>query len=511
LGRTGGRGNGGYRSGNTLSGGESQRIRLAAQLGSNLRGVLYVLDEPTIGLHPRDNAALLKTLLKLRDHGNSLIVVEHDEDTIAAADHLIDLGPGAGSLGGEVVYQGAPPRVPGDQLAVISGRISKAKRASKPLITDHPALITQSPTLRALTHPLIHPTRGCRRDIKKNHPALHLTGCGANNLRNLDASIPLGRLTVLTGISGSGKSTLMHECVSSAAASDRRRKPGKDAPYRSATGFEKIKACYEVDQSPIGKTSRSCPATYVKVFDHIRALFAQMPEARMRGFDASRFSFNTEGGRCPDCKGNGRVKLEMDFLPSTWVHCESCNGDRYNPATLEVTFRDKHIGEVLAMTIDEAAAFFESQPRIAQPLRLMADTGLGYLQLGQPSPTLSGGEAQRIKLVSELIKGRSLKSQINNLQSSTGNLYLIEEPTVGLHHEDIRRLIDILHRLVDEGHTVVVIEHHMAIAAEADWILDLGPEAGEGGGEIVAQGPPEKIITSKKSRTAPFLKVALGK
>ena len=491
------------RSGNTLSGGESQRIRLAAQLGSNLRGVLYVLDEPTIGLHPRDNAALLHTLLKLRDHGNSLVVVEHDEDTIAAADHLIDLGPAAGRLGGEVVYQGVPPKVISDQLAVISGRKSKPKRASKSLITDHSALITHSPTLRALTHPLSHPTRGSRREVRKNHPHLTLTGCRANNLKNLDVKIPLGRLTVLTGISGSGKSTLMHQCV--AAVFNRQ---AKQKPFTKIAGDKSIKSCYEVDQSPIGKTSRSCPATYVKVFDHIRALFAQMPEARMRGFDASRFSFNTEGGRCPECKGNGRVKLEMDFLPSTWVHCEACNGQRYNPATLEVFFREKNIGEVLAMTIDEAAVFFESQPRIAAPLKLMADTGLGYLQLGQPSPTLSGGEAQRIKLVSELIKGRSLKSQISNLKSQ--NLYLIEEPTVGLHHEDIRRLIDILHRLVDEGHTVVVIEHHMAIAAEADWILDLGPEAGDAGGTIVAQGPPEKIITSKKSRTAPFLKAALS-
>ena len=491
------------RSGNTLSGGESQRIRLAAQLGSNLRGVLYVLDEPTIGLHPRDNAALLKTLIKLRDQGNSLIVVEHDEDTIAAADHLIDLGPAAGRLGGEVVYQGPPPGVGSDQLAVISGRKSKAKRASKSRITAHCSLGT-SPTLRALTHPLTHPTRGSRRPVPKSHPFLTLTGCAANNLKNITAAIPLGRLTVLTGISGSGKSTLMHQCV--AAVFNRQ---AKQKPFKSSSGFQSLKACHEVDQSPIGKTSRSCPATYVKVFDHIRALFAQMPEARMRGFDASRFSFNTEGGRCPDCKGNGRVKLEMDFLPSTWVHCESCNGNRYNPATLEIFFRGKNIGEVLAMTIDEAAAFFESQPRIAAPLRLMADTGLGYLQLGQPSPTLSGGEAQRVKLVSELIKGRGAKAQISNFKSQISNLYLIEEPTVGLHHEDIRRLIDILHRLVDEGHTVVVIEHHMAVAAEADWILDLGPEAGDAGGEIVAEGPPEKIITNKKSRTAPFLKAAL--
>jgi excinuclease ABC subunit A len=392
---------------------------------------------------------------------------------------------------------------------VISGRKEpKKKREASSLLTAHCSLDT-SPTLRALLNPLIHPTRGSRREIKKSHPFLHLTGCRANNLKNLDVSIPLGRLTVLTGISGSGKSTLMHQCVAVAAVRDRRKNPRKDLPFKTAAGFDKIKACYEVDQSPIGKTSRSCPATYVKVFDHIRALFAQMPEARMRGFDASRFSFNTEGGRCPDCKGNGRVKLEMDFLPSTWVHCETCNGVRYNPATLEVTFRDKHIGEVLAMTIDEAAAFFESQPRIAAPLQLMADTGLGYLQLGQPSPTLSGGEAQRIKLVSELIKGRGAKARISNFEFQISNLYLIEEPTVGLHHEDIRRLIDILHRLVDEGHTVVVIEHHMAIAAEADWILDLGPEAGEGGGEIVAQGPPEKIIASKQSRTAPFLRAAL--
>jgi excinuclease ABC subunit A len=476
------------RSGNTLSGGESQRIRLAAQLGSNLRGVLYVLDEPTIGLHPRDNAALLKTLIALRDQGNSLIIVEHDEDTIAAADHLIDLGPGAGRFGGEIVYEGKPPRL----------------QNQKSSIKNHQSSIL-SPTYRALSNPIIHPTRGSRRTIGKTHPFLKITGCHANNLKDIEAAIPLGRLTVLTGISGSGKSTLMHQCVAAIFG----RRPGAKLPFKKSTGEKSIKACYEVDQSPIGKTSRSCPATYVKVFDHIRALFAQLPEARMRGFDASRFSFNTEGGRCPDCKGNGRIKLEMDFLPSTWVHCEECNGQRYNPATLEVNFREKNIGQVLAMTIDEASAFFESQPRIAHPLKLMADTGLGYLQLGQASPTLSGGEAQRIKLVSELIKGRGAKAQMTNRQFQISNLYLIEEPTVGLHLEDVKRLIDILHRLVDEGHTVVVIEHHMAVAAEADWILDIGPEAGEDGGEIVAQGTPEKVAVSKTSRTAPFLATAL--
>ena len=469
------------RSGNTLSGGESQRIRLAAQLGSNLRGVLYVLDEPTIGLHPRDNAALLKTLTALRNQGNSLIIVEHDEDTIAAADHLIDLGPGAGRLGGEIVYEGKPPQVPSEKCQVSSGRGKKPDSASS-LLTSHSALAT-SPTYRALAHPLVHPTRGERRKVGKTHPLLKVKGCDANNLKNIDVAIPLGRLTVLTGISGSGKSTILHQALAPAAKVGGKQKVTGVRRYKSTSGGKNLKSVYEVDQSPIGKTSRSCPATYVKVFDHIRALFAQLPEARMRGFDASRFSFNTEGGRCPDCKGNGRVKLEMDFLPSTWVHCEECNGMRYNPATFEVNFREKNIGQVLAMTIAEASTFFESQPRIAHPLKLMADTGLGYLQLGQASPTLSGGEAQRIKLVSELIKGRGMKATLNNAQLKARNLYLIEEPTVGLHLEDVKRLIDILHRLADEGHTVVVIEHHMAVAAEADWILDIGPEAGENGGE----------------------------
>ena len=473
------------RSGNTLSGGESQRIRLAAQLGSNLRGVLYVLDEPTIGLHPRDNAALLRTLIALRDQGNSLIIVEHDEDTIAAADHLIDLGPGAGRLGGEIVYQGKPPKL----------SKSKSKDSKSKIL---------SPTYRALTAVIHHPIRGSRRPVLKNALSLTISGCHANNLKHIDVAIPLGRLTVLTGISGSGKSSLMHACV--AAVFNRQAKKN---PYAKVVGEKHIKACFEVDQSPIGKTSRSCPATYVKVFDHIRALFAQLPEARARGFDASRFSFNTESGRCSECKGNGRVKIEMDFLPSTWIHCDACNGDRYNPATLEVTFRQKNIGQVLAMTIDEASTFFESQPRIAHPLKLMVDTGLGYLQLGQPSPTLSGGEAQRIKLVSELTKGRGTRAALNNAALKQRNLYLIEEPTVGLHLEDVQRLIDVLHRLVDEGHTVVVIEHHMAVAAEADWILDIGPEAGEGGGKIIAQGTPEKIARSKTSRTGPFLKIAL--
>ena len=498
------------RSAKTLSGGESQRIRLAAQLGSNLRGVLYILDEPTIGLHPRDNAALLDTLVSLRDKGNSLLVVEHDEDTIARADHLIDLGPGAGRLGGEVVYQGKPPGGARGQGPGAREEKKAGKKASS-LKTENWEL-ANSPTWRALTDLMAHPSRGERRAIPGDHPHLVVTGCRANNLKDVELRVPLARLTVLTGISGSGKSTLMHACLAVAAVSSRQASPKSkksNRPFDKATGFERIANVYEVDQSPIGKTSRSCPATYVKVFDDIRALYAQLPESRLRGFDASRFSFNTEGGRCAECGGNGRVKLEMEFLPSTWVHCESCNGARYNPATLEVEFRDKTIGDVLAMTIDEAAVFFESQPRIARPLKLMADTGLGYLQLGQPSPTLSGGEAQRIKLVSEIARGRSMKQQLREVGDRPRNLYLIEEPTVGLHLEDVKRLIDVLHRLVDEGHTVVVIEHHMAVAAEADHVIDLGPEAGENGGTIVAQGTPEQVAKSKQSRTAPFLAICL--
>jgi excinuclease ABC subunit A len=493
------------RSANTLSGGEGQRIRLAAQLGSNLRGVLYVLDEPTIGLHPRDNAQLLDTLAALRDRGNSLVVVEHDEDTLCRADHLIDLGPGAGRLGGEVVYQGPPPKVPSKKEKVKSARTARCEddRAASSAQTS----LSSSVTYQALLNPIAHPMRGARRSVSKSHPRLKLTGCRAHNLKHIDAAVPVGRLTVLTGISGSGKSTLMHRCLAEAARA--KRKP-RDAPFQSAAGFKAVKSVYEVDQSPIGKTSRSCPATYVKIFDDIRKLFAQLPEARMRGYDASRFSFNTGDGRCPECEGNGRIKLQMDFLPTTWVPCETCREQRYNPATLEIRFRGKSIGDVLHLSIAEAAEFFASQRRIAEPLKLLADTGLGYLQLGQSSPTVSGGEAQRIKLVSQLIRGRSAKARLAHPAGAASNLYLIEEPTVGLHLDDVKKLIDVLHRLVDEGHTVVVIEHHMAVAAEADWILDLGPEGGDAGGRIVGQGPPEHIAKLKSSATAPFLRAELG-
>ena len=458
------------RSATTLSGGESQRIRLAAQLGSNLQGVLYILDEPTIGLHPRDNTALLGTLHALREKGNSLILVEHDEDTIRAASHLIDLGPGAGVEGGEVVYQGSK----------LAGKNSK------------------SPTIQALKNPLVHPSRGSRRKIlkaKKNW--LQLKGCTLNNLDNLDVQIPLGRLTVLTGVSGSGKSSLMRGCLSVACE----KKP-KKTPYNKAIGFDAFKYRYEVDQSPIGKTSRSCPATYVKLFDHIRALFAQLPESRMRGYTASRFSFNNREGQCPECKGNGRIKLEMDFLPTTWVDCESCFGQRYNPATLEIRYNGLTIGDILNLNIKTAAEFFSAHPKLQKTLQLLADTGLGYLTLGQPSPTVSGGEAQRLKLVTQLTKGRP---KITDVGPTNTNLYLIEEPTIGLHQQDVARLTDVLHRLVDEGHTVVVIEHHMDLAAEADYLIDLGPEAGPGGGKIIAQGAPEEVVKCKQSKTAPFI------
>lgn len=449
------------RSADTLSGGESQRIRLAAQLGSNLRGVLYVLDEPTIGLHPRDNVKLLSTLESLRQRGNSLLVVEHDDETISRADTLIELGPGAGVEGGQL---------------------------AKPAITDAPR------------------SKHLRRSLPKaKDPSawLRLTGCHANNLKNVDARFPLGRLTVLTGVSGCGKSSLMRGCLSHAAGNH----ASQDANYRSKAGFNKIKSCFEVDQSPIGKTSRSCPATYVKILDTIRQLFAQLPEARARGFSASRFSFNNKEGQCPECKGNGRIKLEMDFLPTTWVHCEACHEMRYNTATLDIRYKGKNIGEVLRMNIRQAAAFFAAVPKLHRTLSLLTDTGLGYLQLGQPSPTLSGGEAQRIKLVSELTKGRA---RIRGSKATNANLYLIEEPTIGLHQQDVDKLIDVLHRLIDEGHTVVVIEHHTSIMAEADYLIDIGPEAGDQGGRIVSQGTPEHVARSKKSRTAPFLKEALN-
>jgi excinuclease ABC subunit A len=487
------------RSATTLSGGESQRIRLAAQLGSNLRGVLYVLDEPTIGLHPRDNEALLDTLEALKAKGNSLLVVEHDEETIRRSDYLLDLGPGAGQFGGEVVWEGEPAKL-----------FQKSKSGAP------------SPTRLAFGDPIQHPMRGGRRKLPaKNRKEgwLIVKGATANNLKNIDVRIPVGRLTVIAGISGSGKSSLMRGVLKPAVDS-RLKKPtkkkavrgSKKAPtWKSIEGVEQLEAVYEVDQSPIGKTSRSTPATYVKVFDEIRKMFAQLPDARARGYTASRFSFNTEGGRCEACKGNGQIKLEMNFLPTTYVVCEECNGRRFNSPTLEIEYNGKSIGDVMDLSIEEAADFFSGHPKISRTFGLMKDTGLGYLRLGQPSPSVSGGEAQRIKLVSELTKGvgRAANARLRQNRIPKSNLYLIEEPSIGLHASDVKRLLEVMHRLVDDGHTVVVIEHNLEIMAEADYVLEIGPEAGAEGGKVVGAGTPEEVIEVKESRTAPFLRKQL--
>jgi excinuclease ABC subunit A len=475
------------RSAKTLSGGESQRIRLAAQLGSNLRGVLYVLDEPTIGLHPRDNQRLLETLTTLRNKGNSLIVVEHDEETMRRADHILDLGPRAGIHGGELV---------------VSGTLNDVRQNPN------------SETARCLKSPLCHPIRGSRRSLRSVGNWIEVRGACANNLKNIDVSFPVGRLSVITGISGSGKSTLMDEVIWPAVRDqlNARKRAGDGELFKLVSGAPEIEAVYEVDQSPIGKTSRSTPGTYVKVFDEIRNLYAQLPVSRMRGYSASRFSFNAEGGRCETCKGQGVIKLEMNFLPSSYVSCEDCHGRRYNPQTLEILYNQKSIGDVMEMTIEEAAQFFSAHQKIARPLSLLVDTGLGYLKLGQPSPTLSGGEAQRLKLVTQLKRGvsRAADERIRKMRKPGSTLYLLEEPTIGLHMADIELLLNVLHRLVDEGNTVIVIEHNLSVIAEADYIVDLGPEAGDAGGRVVACGTPEQVAKNRVSRTAPFLRKVLN-
>jgi excinuclease ABC subunit A len=472
----------------TLSGGEAQRIRLAAQLGSNLQGVCYVLDEPTIGLHPRDNVALLNTLDRLRAKGNTLVVVEHDEDTIRRADHVIDLGPGAGTRGGRVVAQGT------------AGELARSG---------------VSATGRCLASPLRH-SRSRRRIIDRDTSMIEISGATLHNLRKVDARIPLGRLTVVTGVSGSGKSSLARDVLlrnlkrllARPHRADRTRKPetvleGCDA----IAGWQKVSRVLEVDQTPIGKTPRSCPATYIGFWDSIRRLYADTTEARMRGFTASRFSFNTAGGRCEACEGQGMQRIEMSFLPDVQVLCDVCGGKRFNPDTLAILFKGKSIGETLAMSVDDALEFFAAQRSVHHPVSLLADVGLGYLSLGQPSPTLSGGESQRIKLVTELSKVRTDELGIDTARrEGQHTLYVLDEPTVGLHMADVEKLVRVLHRLVDTGNTVVVIEHNLDIMAEADWIVDLGPDGGDGGGRIVAQGAPEAIVRKpNKSHTAKIL------
>ncbi|HSD73930.1 MAG TPA: excinuclease ABC subunit UvrA [Steroidobacteraceae bacterium] len=470
------------RSAPTLSGGEAQRIRLAAQLGSNLQGVCYILDEPTIGLHPRDNRVLLDTLDALRSNGNTLVVVEHDEDTIRHADHVIDLGPGAGKQGGQVVGQGTArdlTRIPG------------------------------SVTGRFLARPLAHPL-GTRRDVSARTPALVLEEVSRHNLRDLRVRIPLARLITITGVSGSGKSTLardvLHDNLKHLVSTNGSRgaRNGTALGCREIRGWEPVGRVLEVDQTPIGKTPRSCPATYVGFWDAVRRLFAETSEARIRGYGPGRFSFNTAGGRCDTCEGQGFQKIEMSFLPDVRVVCDVCQGRRFNPETLAVRFKDKSIGDVLAMSVDEAAPFFDAHPSIHHALRLLQDVGLGYLNLGQQSPTLSGGEAQRIKLVTELAKVRP------SPQSSPGTLYVLDEPTVGLHMADVEKLIRVLHRLVDAGNTVVVVEHNLDVIAEADWIVDLGPEGGDRGGRIVAEGSPETVVRARGSHTAHALAEFMG-
>jgi excinuclease ABC subunit A len=471
----------------TLSGGEAQRIRLAAQLGSNLQGVCYVLDEPTIGLHPRDNAVLLDTLEKLGAKGNTLLVVEHDEDTIRRADHLIDLGPGAGTRGGRVVGE---------------GRIRDLIAAP------------ESVTGRFLATPLVHPLAP-RRVVRRGDPVLSIEQAELHNLRKANARIPLGRLTVVTGVSGSGKSTLARDVLyanlhAHTGGAKRRGRAPAWLGCNAITGIDHVARVLEVDQTPIGKTPRSCPATYVGFWDDIRKLYAGTTESRVRGYGAGRFSFNTAGGRCDACEGQGVQTIEMSFLPNVKVLCDTCGGRRFNAETLAIQHRGRSIGDLLAMSVDEAVEFFVAHPRIHHALRLLQDVGLGYLTLGQQSPTLSGGEAQRIKLVTELARLRPQDDPRRRTASSPGTLYVLDEPTVGLHMADVEKLIRVLHRLVDAGNTVVVIEHNLDVIAEADWLIDLGPEGGSGGGRIVAQGPPETVArASAKSHTAKVLRAFL--
>ena len=454
------------RSAGTLSGGEAQRIRLATQIGSNLSGVLYILDEPSIGLHQRDNNRLIDSLQKMRDLGNTLIVVEHDEDTMRAADYLIDIGPGAGELGGEIIAAGTPKEVEKNKASLTGQYLSGKKQIPVPT------------TRRA----------GNGKDIV-------VKGASENNLKNLNVAFPLGKFVAVTGVSGSGKSTLVNEILKKALAQKINRNSEKPGKYKSITGYEDIEKIIDIDQSPIGRTPRSNPATYTSVFDDIRDLFAKTNEAKIRGYKKGRFSFNVKGGRCEACRGDGIIKIEMHFLPDVYVPCEVCHGHRYNSETLEVKYKGKNIAEILEMTVEEAVDFFKAIPKIHRKMQTIVDVGLGYVKLGQSATTLSGGEAQRMKLASELHK-----------RSSGKNFYILDEPTTGLHADDISRLIGVLTRLVDAGNTVLVIEHNLDVIKTADYIIDLGPEGGDGGGTIVTTGTPEEVITVEESYTGYYLK-----
>ena len=451
------------RSAATLSGGEGQRIRLATQIGANLTGVLYVLDEPSIGLHQRDNRKLLSTLARLRDLGNTVVVVEHDEETIRTADYVVDLGPGAGEHGGEVIFQGRAEELLKDGHGSLTGAYLRGERSI--------------------------PTPASRRPALKGE--IVIRGARANNLKSIDVAIPLGTLTAVTGVSGSGKSTLVNDILYRVAGQDDLQ---GGAPSRAThdriDGIELIDKVIEIDQSPIGRTPRSNPATYTGMFTFIRELFAMMPEAKARGFKPGRFSFNVKGGRCEACQGDGVIAIEMHFLPDVYVTCEQCKGRRYNRETLEIHYRGKSIAEVLDLTVDQALPLLENFPPIANKLRTLQDVGLGYIELGQSATTLSGGEAQRVKLARELSR-----------RSTGRTLYILDEPTTGLHFEDTRKLLDVLNKLVDQGNTVVVIEHNLDVIRCADYLIDLGPEGGAGGGRVVASGTPEEVAANPKSVT----------
>lgn len=454
----------------TLSGGESQRIRLASQIGSGLTGVLYVLDEPSIGLHQRDNERLLATLRRLRDIGNTVLVVEHDEDAIRAADHLIDIGPAAGKGGGRVIAQGTPAEVAANPNSITGQYLSGVR--SIPV-----------------------PEKRRKADPKR---MLRVVGASGNNLRNVAAGFPLGTFTCVTGVSGGGKSTLVIETLYKAASRRLMGSAEVPAPHERIEGLDQLDKIIDIDQSPIGRTPRSNPATYTGLFSPIRDWFAELPESRARGYKPGRFSFNVKGGRCEACQGDGVLKIEMHFLPDVYVTCDTCKGKRYNRETLEVKFRDKSIADVLDMTVDEGVEFFSAVPSIRDKLVTLRDVGLGYIHLGQQATTLSGGEAQRIKLSKELSR-----------RATGRTLYILDEPTTGLHFEDVRKLLEVLHALVDQGNTVVVIEHNLEVIKTADWLIDLGPEGGEGGGRILAEGTPETIADAPESHTGRFLKPML--